>query len=137
MARRGQGLREVHAQWAALARKRRSRFVEMTAALLTLFSARATADCTLTTTGNPPLMDLGPGLYQSFAGGLYPGGNSTRPLAHEMAGVNVGANGIQPRNSAGAVDLVNGKIVMISVGMSNTNAEFASGPNAFLPRANG
>jgi len=97
----------------------------------------AAADCTLTSTGNIPLPDLGPGLYQTFAGGLYPGGNSTRPPAHEAAGIQIGANGVAPRNAAGAVDLVNGKIVMISVGMSNTNDEFASGSNAFLPRANG
>src|SRR5215471_20551009 len=91
-------------------------------AIATLFAARwAAADCTLTSTGNVPLMDLGPGLYQSFAGGLYPGGNSTRPPAHEAAGVDIGTNDIQPRNSAGAVDLVNGKIVLVSVGMSNTN----------------
>ena len=96
----------------------------------------AAADCTLTSTGNIPLPDLGPGLYQTFAGGLYPGGNSTRPPAHEAAGVQIG-NGIQPRNAAGAVDLVNGKIVMISVGMSNTNDEFAFGSSSFEPRANG
>src|SRR5262245_43254026 len=94
------------------------------AVLVTAFlSARASADCTLTTTGNVPLPDLGPGLYQSFSGGPYPGGNSTRPPAHEAAGVNIGTNNIAPRNAAGAVDLVNGKIVMISVGMSNTNDE--------------
>jgi PKD repeat protein len=101
------------------------------------FSGHASADCTLTTTGNLPLPDLGPGLYQTFPGGLYPGGNSTRPPAHEAAGINIGTNNIQPRDAAGAVDLVNGKIVLISVGMSNTNDEFASGSNAFQPRANG
>ncbi|HMF09935.1 MAG TPA: PKD domain-containing protein [Thermoanaerobaculia bacterium] len=105
--------------------------------LAAMVAAReAAADCTLTSTGNLPLPDLGPGLYQTFAGGLYPGGNSTRPPAHEAAGVQIGTN-IAPRNAAGGVDLVNGKIVMVSIGMSNANDEFASGSTAFLPRANG
>src|SRR5262249_4942275 len=102
-----------------------------------LFSAQTSADCTLTSTGNVPLPDLGPGLYQAFSGGLYPGGNSMRPPAHEAAGVNIGVNNVQPRGPTGSVDLVNGKIVTISVGMSNTNDESATGTNASQPRANG
>jgi len=37
------------------------------------------ADCSLTSTGNIPINDLGPGLYQGFMGGLYPGGGSNPP----------------------------------------------------------
>jgi PKD repeat protein len=82
-----------------------------------------------------PLNDLGPGLYQGFTGGLYPGGQDTRPAAFEAAGESI-AQQIVPLNAAGNVDLAQGRIVMISVGMSNTTLEFGSGgPGSFVPRA--
>lgn len=93
------------------------------------------ADCTLTVTGKMPLNDLGPGMYLGEKGGLYPDGSNLRPAVHAAAGVLIAQNEIVPRNAAGNVDLVNGKIVLISVGMSNTVHEFATrGPGAFLPR---
>jgi hypothetical protein len=77
-----------------------------------------------------PLNDLGPGFYirltggsppigvltgpTIFTGGLYPNGQNERPPAHEADGLAI-ADQIKP---------INGKIVMISVGMSNTNLEF-------------
>ncbi len=81
------------------------------------------ADCSLDDFGITPLSDLGSGTYAGFEGGLYPGGVNIRPSAHEGAGVSI-ANSIQPLDANGNVDLVNGKIVMISSGVSNTNYEF-------------
>jgi hypothetical protein len=78
-----------------------------------------------------PLNDLGSNEYISpetgptgFTGGLYPNGSNDRPSAHEMAGVAI-ANQIVPLNANGQPDSVNGKIGMMSMGMSNTMQEFA------------
>jgi hypothetical protein len=84
------------------------------------------ADCTGTSTGLVPLTDLGPGLYLGqFQGGLYPGGLNAPPAAHLAAGVARAAL-IVPRNTSGA-PAANGKMVLVSVGMSNTTQEFCSG----------
>ncbi len=76
-----------------------------------------------------PLNDLGANEYvrldgtpTGYIGGLYPGGVNVRPNDHETAGVNI-AGQITPLNAAGEPD-PNGRIVMISVGMSNAAAEF-------------
>ena len=93
-------------------------------------------DCTLTTVGILPLNDLGPGLYvPGTIGGLYPFGQDVRPAAHLAAGRAIATTEVLPRNAAGAVDLANGKIGLVSVGMSNTTQEFNGGPQAFKPRA--
>jgi PKD repeat protein len=83
-----------------------------------------------------PLNDLGPGLAQGFIGGLYPNGTDTRPPANEAAGESI-ARQIVPLNASGNVDTTNGRIVMISVGLSNTTLEFGTrDAGAFMPRAN-
>jgi len=93
------------------------------------------ADCSLTHTGNVPLDDLGPGTYNGFMGGLYPNGANTRPPEHNSAGLVI-ASQVVPLDALGHPNSVTGKIVMISVGMSNTTEEFATeGPGAFKPRA--
>lgn len=100
------------------------------------FGGWALADCGLTTTGNVPLPDLGPGIYQGVQGGLYPNGTDIRPAPHLAAGLDIGLNRIKPLDANGNVDSANGKIVMISVGMSNATREFAiGGSGAFKPRA--
>src|ERR1051325_6132488 len=66
-----------------------------------------------------PLPELGEKEYQGFQGGFYPGGKNTRPEAHEAAGLRL-AKEVQPRNADGKPDPA-GKIVMLSVGMSNTS----------------
>lgn len=78
---------------------------------------------------SPPLNDLGAAEYirlddgaTGYIGGLYPGGVNTRPFAHETAGLTI-ANQITPLNTVGNPD-PNGKIVLISAGMSNAAAEF-------------
>jgi PKD repeat protein len=87
-----------------------------------------------------PLNELGTGTYQGYEGGLYPNGSDTPPAATQAYALNL-AQQIVPLDALGNPDPVNGKIVMISVGMSNTNEEFSgqfatSSTNlAFLPQA--
>ena len=110
--------------------------VGMTLFLLSL-GKMARGDCALTTTGKTSLNDLGGASYLGSPGGLYPDGSNSRPSAHEVAGLAIVQSDIKPRDAAGNIDLVNGKIVLVSIGMSNTTQEFATrGPGAFRPRAN-
>src|SRR5262245_4340019 len=89
------------------------------------------SNCDRDSTGMTPLNDLGPGLYQGFEGGLYPGGLNTMPQGHATSGLSI-ANAITPLDTLGAPDPANGKVVLLSIGMSNTSIEFS----AFIPRAN-
>jgi len=82
------------------------------------------ADCARTHSGRVPINDLGTGTYLGVQGGLYPGGGNTRPAAHDQAGVNLATNVVVPRNASGQPDPVNGKTVLLSIGMSNTTQEF-------------
>jgi hypothetical protein len=93
------------------------------------------ADCGLTSISVRPLNELGSRLYLGFPGGLYPDGSNTRPSAHEAAGLDIAQNQIQPLNRSGNPDPVNGKIVLISIGMSNATAEFGKNENGFKARA--
>jgi hypothetical protein len=77
--------------------------------------ARVTAD----TSKLRPLTELGTDLYQGHEGGLYPGGSNERPAAHEAAGLRL-AREVRPRAADGTPDAA-GKIVLLSVGMSNTS----------------
>lgn len=81
-------------------------------------------NCAATSTGFTPLSDLGKNLYKGFPGGLYPGGTNTRPAKHETAGLNI-AKAIQTLNSNGQRNS-NGRYVLLSIGMSNTTAEFSA-----------
>jgi hypothetical protein len=81
------------------------------------------SDCTRTSVGFVPLNDLGTGLYLGVPGGLYPGGVNVRPPAHEAAGLAI-AQGIVPLDTLGQPDLANGRVVLISIGMSNATQEF-------------
>jgi PKD repeat protein len=81
-----------------------------------------------------PLNDLGTGLYEGYEGGLYPNGTDMRPPAVESNAENV-ASQITPLDSNGNPDSNNGKIVMISIGMSIAHLDFNSGPDSFEPRA--
>ncbi len=85
-----------------------------------------------------PLNDLGPNEYirlntgsTGHIGGLYPGGSNSRPPAHEAAGQAISQQ-ITPLDAAGNPDPVNGKIVLVAIGMSNTGQEFT----AFINQAN-
>jgi len=69
-----------------------------------------------------PLTDFGDKTYQGLKGGLYPNGENTRPKAHTEAGLAIAKN-IKPLDRNGNVDEKNGKIVWLSIGMSNTTQE--------------
>jgi hypothetical protein len=80
--------------------------------------------CTTTSVGRIPINDLGTGYYQGYQGGLYPGGRNDRPAQHDSAARALAA-GIVPRNASGNIDLVNGRIVLLSIGMSNATQEYS------------
>ena len=83
------------------------------------------ADCSGTSVGFTPINNLGTGKYLGqFEGGLYPGGSNTPPSAHHQEGL-ARAAAIQPLNTLGQPNL-GGKIVLLSIGMSNTTQEFCS-----------
>ncbi|HLW66354.1 MAG TPA: hypothetical protein VKS79_13655 [Gemmataceae bacterium] len=65
-----------------------------------------------------PIPELGTEKYQGFEGGFYPGGKNERPAEHEAAGLAF-AKQVQPLDAEGKPS-PNGKIVLLSVGMSNT-----------------
>jgi len=76
-----------------------------------------------------PLTDLGNGEYvrlstgaTGFSGGLYPDGSNARPPGHERAGRAISRQ-ITPLDPSG-VPSPDGRIVMLSIGMSNTYMEF-------------
>jgi hypothetical protein len=71
-----------------------------------------------------PLTELGQGRYQGFEGALYPGGKNRRPASHEAAGLAL-AKRVQPLDAEGRPS-ADGKIVLLSVGMSNTTQEFSA-----------
>ena len=73
-----------------------------------------------------PLNDLGPSSYHGFVGGLYPAGTNNPPPAHAAAALAIATDQIKPLNAAGDFDPGQGRIVMISIGMSNATQEFAT-----------
>ena len=97
------------------------------AALVWAAAAAAGGNCANTSTGVTPLNDLGGALYQGAQGGLYPGGSNQRPAGHNAAGVSI-AGSIVPLDTLGVLDPAHGRIVFISIGMSNAVIEF----NAFV-----
>ncbi len=92
------------------------------AAFPALGSLRA-QDCSGTSIGATPLIDLGAGTYLGHPGGLYPNGQNVPPPAHAAAGAAAAAN-VTPRDANGVAD-PNGRIVVVSIGMSNTTQEFS------------
>jgi hypothetical protein len=76
------------------------------------------------TTGLVPITEMGDGLYQGQAGGLYGHGQNVPPEGHLKA-AQVQTALIVPRDAAGNPS-DSGKIVLISLGMSNTTQEFSA-----------
>jgi len=87
------------------------------------FTATYAQNCGNTSVGFPPLNDLGAGYWRGMQGGLYPMGENDRPSAHNDDGLFL-ASTIQPLDVNGNPDSVSGKIVLLSIGMSNTLQEF-------------
>lgn len=73
-------------------------------------------------TGLIPLPELGKGTYKGEQGGLYPGGVNTMPKAHLERGLAL-AKKIVPLDAEGRPS-PDGRIVLLSVGMSNTTMKF-------------
>jgi len=71
-----------------------------------------------------PLTELGKSKYQGYEGGLYPDGKNDRPAGHEKAGLAL-AKKIRPLDGKGK-PAQGGKIVLLSVGMSNTAQAFTA-----------
>jgi len=71
-----------------------------------------------------PLTELGNRQYKGFEGGLYPDGKNQPPEAHEKAGALL-AGQIKPLDAQGKPNQ-DGKIVLLSIGMSNTTQEFST-----------
>src|SRR5262245_16596897 len=78
--------------------------------------ASPNAQCTLTSTGLLPLTDMGNQRYRGYRGGLYPGGVN-RPSAKYLKKGMTASKQVRP---------INGKIVVLSIGMSNASAEFSA-----------
>jgi hypothetical protein len=75
------------------------------------------------TTGMIPLTELIDGEYKGQRGGLYGEGKNTPPLSHQAAAQKA-LSEIRPLNSDGKPSR-EGKIVLLSLGMSNTTQEFS------------
>jgi hypothetical protein len=76
------------------------------------------------TSGLAPLTELGTREYKGFPGGLYPGGKNERPAAHEAAGLALALR-VRPLDAEGRA-APDGKIVLLSIGMSNTTQEYSA-----------
>ena len=102
----------------------------MTRAVLWLLAVSVAwgQDCSRTSVGFTPFINPYAPAYQGQQVSLYPAGN-LRPAAFDALGQRQAVT-IGPRNLAGAPD-PNGKIVLLSVGMSNATQEFT----AFIPLA--
>jgi len=75
------------------------------------------------TTGMIPLTELVDGEYKGQSGGLYGNGKNVPPASHQAAAQEV-LGEIRPLDADGKPS-ENGKIVLISLGMSNTTQEFS------------
>lgn len=73
--------------------------------------ARPLADCTRTSTGLVPLTELRTKRYHGYQGGLYPNGANSPPTQYL-------------KNGLAAAKRVTGRVVLLSIGMSNTTQEF-------------
>lgn len=75
-------------------------------------------------TARVPISDLGAGCYLGVQGGLYPNGSNTMPAAHRTAGLAAAAK-IRLLDTEGRPS-ASGRVVLLSIGMSNTTQEFCS-----------
>lgn len=96
------------------------------------------ADCSRTSSGFPPLDDPFFRSYQGMEGGLYPGRSNTRPAAHEALGLREAGRvtALDLNGSPVWVNLIGSRgmgdtrrIVLLSIGMSNTTEEFSTFQN--------
>jgi hypothetical protein len=96
----------------------------LTAAVVaTAGRSASSANCSRTSVGFIPLIDLKTARYQSYQGGLYPGGKNAPSKAFLKQGL-AQARLVKPRDASGK-PAAGGKVVLLSVGMSNTTMEFS------------
>jgi len=96
----------------------------LAAALIGALAVVSLAQAPRPSTGLQPLPEMtAADRYQGEDGGLYGGGRNTPPEAHQRAALGA-ARAIRPLNAAGQ-PATEGKIGLISVGMSNTTQEFS------------
>lgn len=101
--------------------------------ILNIGIAFSQPNCTQTSVGYIPMNDLGTGISPEtgLMGGLYPNGFNFPPLAHREAGLSFSSQ-VQCLDTNGNADEENGKIVWMSIGVSNTTQE----TQQFIPLAN-
>jgi hypothetical protein len=92
---------------------------------LLLAAVLSQANCNHSTVGFTPLTDFqsGESYLGLFAGGLYPDGRNSPPRDHAREGIR-SSRKVFPRGPNGVSDPENGKIVLLSIGMSNTHQEW-------------
>ncbi len=96
----------------------------LTAAVVaTTGHSASSANCSRTSVGFTPLSDLRTGRYQSHQGGLYAAGKNAPSKAYLKQGL-AQAKLVKPRDALGK-SAAGGKVVLLSVGMSNTTMEFS------------
>jgi hypothetical protein len=76
----------------------------------------AASNCAHTSVPMTPLTDLGARRYHGFPGGLYGRGKNTPPHAYLRTGI-AAAKRVRP---------IDGKVVLLSIGMSNATLEFST-----------
>jgi hypothetical protein len=80
------------------------------------------ANCSNTSTPHTALTDLKSDRYHGYKGGLYPHGSNIMPASYRRIGINR-ASHVRPRKKNGHPG-ANGRIVLLSVGMSNALLEW-------------
>lgn len=75
--------------------------------------ARTVSDCSRTSTGLVPLNELKTKRYRGYQGGLYPGGKNVPSKVYLSQGL-------------AASKRVHGRVVLLSIGMSNATQEFST-----------
>ncbi|MCX6134385.1 MAG: T9SS type A sorting domain-containing protein [Ignavibacteriales bacterium] len=93
--------------------------------LLVAAPSAVAQNCWGVSVGFKPITELGSDTYKGYSGGLYLGGRNERPWVHDTCG-RAFARQIQPLDRSGTVDPVQGRIVLLSIGMSNTTQEFSA-----------
>lgn len=105
----------------------------LSATLLNQLCLSQQIDCSKTSMGWKPINDLGKGIspVTGKMGGLYPNGSNYMPASHKADGLSL-ASQVECLDANGNADPVNGKMVWLSIGLSNTTQE----SQVFIPMAN-
>ncbi len=85
-------------------------------------STAVASDCRRTSVDLKPLTELGTARYLGYLGGLYPNGLNTPPAEHLNLAL-ARARAVRPLAPDGS-PMLDGKIVLLSVGMSSTTMEY-------------